>query len=77
VRSAIRTLASILASVAQSDRYLLELAVVLTLIAVVSILALVFLGDAIADLITLIGGRVDEQTLEHWSLPPGSSPHVP
>lgn len=58
-------------------RHLIELAVVLTLIAVIAVLAIVFAGDAVADLITLIGGSVDEQTLEDWSLPPTSSPQVP
>ena len=39
-------------------------AVILGLIVVVAVLAFVFLGDAVADLISLIGGRVDEETID-------------
>ena len=35
----------------------------LGLIVMVAILSFVFLGDAVADLVTLIGGRVDQETL--------------
>jgi hypothetical protein len=77
VRSALRHLAAILGSVEPDERYLLELAVVLVLIAVVAVLALVFVGDAVADLITLVGGRVDEQLLDHSSLAPSSAPKAP
>ena len=45
------------------DDHLVEYAVILVLIVVVTVLAFVFLGDAVADLISLIGGRVDEVTL--------------
>ena len=45
------------------DNHLLEYAVILVLIVVVAVLALVFLGDTVADLISLIGGRVDEVTV--------------
>ena len=65
MRSALRYLATLLGQVDEDERYLVEFAVILALIAVVALLSLVFLGDAIADLITLIGGRVDEQTLGH------------
>ena len=43
--------------------HLLEYAFIALLIVVVAVLALVFLGDAVADLISLIGGRVDEVTV--------------
>ena len=65
MRSALRYLATLLGQVDEDERYLVEFAFILALIAVVALLSLVFLGDAIADLITLIGGRVDEQTLGH------------
>ena len=45
------------------DDHLLEYAVILVLIVVVAVLAFVFLGDAVADLISLIGGRVDDVTI--------------
>jgi Flp pilus assembly pilin Flp len=41
----------------------LDYAVILGLIVIVVILAFVFFGDAIADLVTAIGGRVDQATL--------------
>ncbi|HKZ90860.1 MAG TPA: hypothetical protein VJZ50_01865 [Candidatus Limnocylindrales bacterium] len=63
MRSALRYLATLLGRDEDDDRHLLELALILTLIVVVAILSLAFLGDAIADLITLIGGGVDEQTI--------------
>jgi Flp pilus assembly pilin Flp len=44
------------------DDHLVEYAFILVLIVVVAVLAFVFLGDAVADLISLIGGRVDEVT---------------
>jgi Flp pilus assembly pilin Flp len=44
------------------DEHLLEYLVILVLIVIVVTLAFVFLGDAIADLITAIGGKVDQQT---------------
>jgi hypothetical protein len=65
MRSALRYLATLLGRDEDDDRHLLELALILTLIVVVAILSLAFLGDAIADLITLIGGGVDEQTIIH------------
>jgi hypothetical protein len=65
VRSALRYLVMLLGRAGDEDRYLVEFAVILMLIAVIALLSLVFLGDAIADLITLIGGRVDQQTLGH------------
>jgi len=63
MRSALRYLATLLGRDEDEDRHLLELALILSLIVVVAILSLAFLGDAIADLITLIGGGVDEQTI--------------
>ena len=63
MRSALRYLATLLGRDEDEDRHLLELALILTLIVVVAILSLAFLGDAIADLITLIGGGVDEQRI--------------
>ncbi len=43
--------------------HLLEYAFIAFLIVVVAVLAFVFLGDAVAELISLIGGRVDEVTV--------------
>ena len=63
MRSALRYLATLLGRAGDDERYLVEFAVIVALIVVVAALSLIFLGDAIADLITLIGGRVDEQTL--------------
>lgn len=48
---------------AGGGEHLLEYLVILVLIVVVVVLAFVFLGDAIADLITIIGGRVEPETL--------------
>jgi len=45
------------------DDHLVEYAVILGLIVVVAVLAFLFLGDAVADLISLIGGRVDDATI--------------
>lgn len=45
------------------DDHLVEYVVILGLIVVVAALAFLFLGDAVADLISLIGGRVDEVTI--------------
>jgi Flp pilus assembly pilin Flp len=45
------------------DDHLVEYVVILVLIALVAVLAFLFLGDAVADLISLIGGRVDEVTV--------------
>jgi Flp pilus assembly pilin Flp len=47
----------------ERDDHLIEYAIILVLIVVVAVLALVFLGDAVADLVSLIGGRVDEATI--------------
>jgi hypothetical protein len=77
VRSARRYLAALLADRVDERRHLIELGVVLALIALIAIFALVFLGDAIAELITFIGGSVDEQTSRQWPLPPTSSPLAP
>ena len=58
MRAALRYLASLVGR-GDEDDHLVELAVVVVLIVVVAILSLVFLADPIADLVTLIGGRVD------------------
>jgi hypothetical protein len=63
VRSALRYLADLLGHDGGDDRYLVEIGAILTLVAAVAVISLVFLGDPIADLITLVGGRVDEATL--------------
>ena len=47
----------------ERDRRETELLVILALIIIVTFLSFVFLGDAVADLISLIGGHVDEETL--------------
>jgi hypothetical protein len=62
VRAALHLLAVVL-SRHERDRHEIELLVVLTLIILVTVLSFLFLGDAVADLITLIGGHVDEKTL--------------
>jgi len=59
MRAALRYLATLLGR-AEDDGHIVELAVALVLIVVIVAFALVFLGDPIANLITLIGGRVDE-----------------
>lgn len=59
MRAALRYLASLLGR-AEDDDHIVELSVVVVLIVVIVALALIFLGDPIADLITLIGGRIDE-----------------
>lgn len=63
MRAAIDLLARLLARDEEGGDHVLEYLVILGLIVVAVILAFVFLGDAIADLISLIGGRVDEETL--------------
>lgn len=47
----------------EGDQHQLELVLVLALIVIVTVLSFVFLGDAVADLISLIGGHVDENVL--------------
>jgi len=59
MRAALRYLALLLGRGADDD-HIVELAVVVVLIVVIVTVALLFLGDPIADLITLIGGRVDQ-----------------
>jgi hypothetical protein len=59
MRAALRYLASVLGR-GEDEEHLIELSVVVVLIVVIVAFALVFLGDPIANLITLIGGRVDE-----------------
>jgi len=63
LRTALQLLAALLGRDPEDDEHLVEYAVILALIVVVAGLSLIFLGDAIADLISLIGGRVDEVTL--------------
>jgi hypothetical protein len=58
MRSALRYLAALVGR--EPDDHVIELAVVVVLIVVVAVLALVFLADPIADLISLIGGRADQ-----------------
>ncbi len=58
-----RFLAMLLGRHQEGDQHRLELLLVLVLIVVVTALSFVFLGDAVADLISLIGGRVDEAVL--------------
>jgi hypothetical protein len=58
VRAALRYLASLIDG-SGDDTHLLELAVIIVLIVVVTTLSLLFLADPIADLVTLIGGRAD------------------
>lgn len=59
MRATLRYLASLLDRWEQDD-HLVDLAVVAVLIVIVVAVSLVFLADPIADLVTLIGGRVDE-----------------
>ena len=63
MRTARELLASLLGRDPAEDEHLVEYVVILALIIVLAGLALVFLGDAIADLISLIGGRVDQESL--------------
>jgi len=58
-----RYLERFLARGERHDDHLVEYAVILILIVVVAVLAFLFLGDAVANLISLIGGRVDEATI--------------
>jgi hypothetical protein len=58
-----RYLERFLARSERRDDHLVEYIVNLVLIIVVAVLAFLFLGDAVADLISLIGGRVDEATI--------------
>ena len=58
-----RYLERFLARSERHDDHLVEYAVILGLIVVVAVLAFLFLGDAVADLISLVGGRVDEATI--------------
>jgi hypothetical protein len=62
LRAALELLAALLGR-DPDDEHLAEYVAILALIVVVAVLSLIFLGDAIADLISLIGGRVDEATL--------------
>jgi hypothetical protein len=62
VRAALERLAALLGR-DPDDEHLAEYVAILALIVVVAGLSLIFLGDALADLISLIGGRVDEATL--------------
>jgi Flp pilus assembly pilin Flp len=63
MRSVRESLHQLLTRTDDGEDHLLEYVVILVLIALVAILALVFLGDLVADLISLIGGRVDEATV--------------
>jgi Flp pilus assembly pilin Flp len=63
MRAAKRLLATLLGRDPADDQHVLEYALILSLIVVVVILSLLFLGDAVADLISLVGGGVDEVTL--------------
>ena len=58
MRAALRYLALLLGR-GTDDDHLVDLAIVAVLIVVIVTLSLLFVGDPIADLITLIGGRVD------------------
>ncbi len=62
-KSVRRYLERFLARGGRRDDHLVEYVVILVLIVVVAVLAFLFLGDAVADLISLIGGRVDEATV--------------
>jgi hypothetical protein len=62
VRSAFEHLAALLRADG-GDGHRLDYVVILGLIVIVVILAFIFFGDAIADLVTAIGGRVDQATL--------------
>jgi len=58
-----RYLERFLARSERRDDHLVEYAVILGLIVVVAVIAFLFLGDVVAELISLIGGRVDEVTI--------------
>jgi len=59
-----RLLATLLGRDAAEDEHLVEYALILVLIVVLAALSLVFLGDAVADLVSLIGGQVDQGALQ-------------
>jgi len=58
MRSALRQLAARLGRDGD-DQHLVELGLVIALAVIATVLALVFLADPIADLVSLIGGRAD------------------
>jgi hypothetical protein len=58
MKSALRHLAARLGREGD-DQHLLELGLVVALIVIATVLALLFLADPIADLVSLIGGRAD------------------
>ena len=60
-----RELVHLLASVRSGGQHgqgLAEYALILALIAIVAILSLVFLGDTLADLLSVIGTTIDANT---------------
>lgn len=68
MRAALHLLADVLSrherdSRHQRDHHETDLLVILALIIIVTALSFIFLGDAVADLISLVGGQIDERTL--------------
>ena len=58
-----RRLAELLTSGREGDDLILDYMVIVVLIVTAIIVAFIFFGDAVADLVTLIGGRVDQATI--------------
>jgi len=58
-----RRLTALWLSEEEEGQGLAEYALILGLIAIVAILSLIFLGDTLADLMSMIGDTIDENTL--------------
>jgi hypothetical protein len=63
VSELVRTVTERLVRLDREHEHLLEYAVILVLIGIVTALSLAFLGDAIADLVSLIGGQAERAPL--------------
>jgi len=58
-----RRLTALWSSRQEAGQGLAEYALILALIAIVAILSMIFLGDTIADLMSVIGDTIDQNTL--------------
>jgi hypothetical protein len=59
----VRRLAELLTGGRDCDDLILDYMVIVVLIVTTIIVAFICFGDAVADLVTLIGGRVDQATI--------------
>jgi Flp pilus assembly pilin Flp len=57
-----RLLAALRSRHGEEGQGLAEFALILALIAIVAVLSLIFLGDSLADLMSMIGATIDENT---------------